>query len=106
MMEQLFLSGRIVDIIVALVVVEAMALALFHALTGRGLALRAVAANLAAGLLLMLALRAALVDAHWTWIAALLAAALLAHVADLGSRLAGRSGASTAGNRIARVHIP
>jgi hypothetical protein len=86
-MDHLFASGLVVDIMIALVLIEAAALAAFHAATGRGLSLRAVAANLTAGLMLMLALRAALVDADPTWIAAFLVAALLSHAADLAARL-------------------
>jgi hypothetical protein len=86
-MRDLFASGRVVDVILALVVVEAIALAGWRRLTGRGLALRALAANLLAGGFLLLAVRAALVGAEWIWVAASLLAALLAHLADLAARL-------------------
>lgn len=90
-MQDLFASGRIIDIIAVLVLVELAALAIHHYVTGRGLDPRAILANLAAGLSLMLAVRAALVGAEWTWIAGCLIAALIAHVADLASRLPGRT---------------
>ncbi|NVO16874.1 MAG: hypothetical protein HXX10_22850 [Rhodoplanes sp.] len=89
-MRDLFASGRIVDVILTLVVVEAIALAGYRRLTGRGLALRTLAANLLAGGFLLLAVRAALVGAEWIWVAASLLAALLAHVADLTARLTTR----------------
>lgn len=88
-MRDLFASGRVVDVILTLVVVEAVALEGWRRLTGRGLALRALIANLLAGGFLLLALRAALVGADWTWVAASLFAALLAHLADLATRLTG-----------------
>nr|WP_242477802.1 hypothetical protein [Rubrivivax gelatinosus] len=65
---------------------EAAVLAVFHARTGRGLAPRDFAANLCAGLALMLAVRAALAGAAWTWVAAGLAAAGVAHLLDLRRR--------------------
>lgn len=51
-----------------------------------GFARRALAANLAAGLALMVALRLALQDAAPVWIAACMAAAGLAHALDLRAR--------------------
>ena len=82
----LFSSGHIVDLILVLVVLEAVLLAGWHWRTGRGLAFRAFAATICSGAALMLALRAALVGAWWGWIALPLLAALLAHIADLRGR--------------------
>ncbi len=87
-MEWLFASGRIVDLILVLVAVEAVVLFLL-ARSGRisgGAA--GILANLAAGACLMLALRAALVGAWWGWTAVWLAAALAAHVEDMRRRRA------------------
>ncbi|MDX2264170.1 MAG: hypothetical protein NW215_04295 [Hyphomicrobiales bacterium] len=78
-MEELFESGRIIDIILGLVALEAAALA-FLPLRVR---LSEVWLNLVSGACLMLALRAALTQAGWEWIAMWLAAALVAHAADL-----------------------
>jgi hypothetical protein len=86
-MRDLFASGRIVDAILILVVVETVALAFYRRLTGRGIAVRALIANMLAGGFLLLAVRAALVGADWTWVGASLFAALLAHLADLATRL-------------------
>lgn len=77
-------SGRIVDLILALVVLEALGLAWW--LRGRGGVLP-LAPTLVAGACLLVALRAALAGAGWAWIAAALAGALAAHLADLGIRL-------------------
>lgn len=85
-MSELFDSGRIVDLIVALLIVEAALLLGWRRITGRGPAATDLLANLLAGLFLLLALRAALVHAGWGWIAVCLGAALVAHVADVARR--------------------
>ena len=88
-MESWISSGRIVPWILALVVVEAGALAWWRRRTGTGPALGPTLANLAAGSALLLAVGAALRDAPWTWVAGFLAAALLAHLVDLAARWEG-----------------
>lgn len=85
-MAEMFASGRIVDAVIALMLLEALLLAWLRARRGRGPAPADVLANLAAGLFLLLALRGALVGAAWPWLAASLAAALVAHLADLARR--------------------
>jgi hypothetical protein len=82
-----FASGRIVDLILAFIAVEAAMLAAWRARTGRGLALADIAANLLAGAFLLLAMRMALAGAAWFWIAACLLASLAAHVGDLRRRM-------------------
>jgi hypothetical protein len=86
-MAELFASGRIIDLILGLVVVEVMALALWRRRFGKGPALGGLAANLASGGFLLLAVRAALVNAAWQWVALALLGSLLAHLADLYGRL-------------------
>lgn len=81
-----FASGRIVDAILVFMAVEAALLVAYRVRTGRGIATADLLANLAAGATLLLALRAALVGGAWTWVAAALGAALVAHVADLSRR--------------------
>ena len=85
-MSAFFTSGQVVDLALALVVLEAFGLALYRHRTGRGPLPSHLAGFLIAGVLLMLALRAALVDAGWGWIAAYLVAALIAHIVDLRQR--------------------
>ena len=82
-MSELFASGRIVDIILALTAAEAVFLVLHHRITGRGPAPTAFLGTLLSGVGLMLALRGALAGASWEWIALWLLAALAAHVGDL-----------------------
>ena len=85
-MSELFATGRVVDLILALVLVEVILLVSFRRKTGRGLGLAEVAGSLLAGAFLLLALRGALVGAAWPWIAASLFAALVAHLVDLAGR--------------------
>jgi hypothetical protein len=85
-MTELFESGRIVDLILAFVALEAVALLVYAHGTARGIAPMGVLTNLAAGTCLLLALRCALVASPWGWTAAWLLAALFAHLADLGQR--------------------
>jgi hypothetical protein len=85
-MKELFAGGRIVELILALMVLEALVLGLHHRRTGRGIAPLDLVLNLAAGALLLLALRAALVDPDPLAPAPYLAVALLAHLADLARR--------------------
>jgi hypothetical protein len=91
-MAQWFASGRIVDLILGVALLEALlVMALWR---GKRWPL---ISNLLAGLCLMLALRGALVSAHWTLIAACLAAALPAHLCDLWDRFQSASGNPASG---------
>ncbi|HEY8565920.1 MAG TPA: hypothetical protein VIL65_10505 [Beijerinckiaceae bacterium] len=92
-MSDLFASGRIIDLILALVVLESLALMTLS--RRRGIAVLDVAAALAPGVALMLALRAALTDAWWGWVAAWLAASLVAHLFDLSRRWGPERGAGS-----------
>jgi len=85
-MSELFATGRIVDAVIALMLLEALLLAVLHARHGRGPAPADLLPNFAAGLFLLLALRGALAGSAWPWIAASLAAALAAHLADIARR--------------------
>jgi hypothetical protein len=82
-MAELFASGRLIDWILGLVVVEAIALTLLHRLTGKGVAPRDLVGLLLAGACLLVAVRLALTGAEWFWIGLWLGLALIAHLADL-----------------------
>lgn len=92
--EDLVTSGRIVDVMIALVVLEVLALTLYRRRTGAGVAELSLAANAAAGISLMLALRAGLTDAGWATVALCLLFALVFHAADIGQRWSPRAGAA------------
>ena len=85
-MGELFAGGRIVDLILAFMVLEALVLLVWRRRTGHGIAPLDLVASLLAGALLLLALRFALAGIAWPAIAACLAAALGAHVWDLARR--------------------
>lgn len=77
-------SGRIVDLILAMLALEAIGLAWWRRARG---GLLPFLPGLAAGACLLLALRAATTAAAWPWIAVALLGALVAHLLDLGVRL-------------------
>ena len=85
-MAELVASGRIVDLIIGLMVVEGLVLAIHHRRTGRGIGAVELAVSLLAGAFLLLSLRAALTGAAWPTIAMWLTGALVAHLADVARR--------------------
>ncbi|WP_036302544.1 hypothetical protein [Methylobacterium sp. 77] len=86
-MATLFASGRIIDLILCLVALEAAALVVWRLRRGGRLVLPPLLCNLGSGAALMLAIRAALTGADWITIAACLALSLMAHLAELRLRL-------------------
>jgi hypothetical protein len=82
-MSALFASGRIIDAVLVLTLLEVVALLAFRRVTGRGPRLSAFLLNVLSGLCLMLAVRAALVGAFWGIVSLWMLAALLLHLADL-----------------------
>jgi len=84
--EEFFRSGRVADLILALLALEFAGLALLRRATGRGPRPLALLPFLLAGACFALALRAALTGAGWAWVAAPLGAAFLAHLWDLARR--------------------
>ncbi|WP_088347915.1 MULTISPECIES: hypothetical protein [Rhodomicrobium] len=86
-MEQLFLSGRIVDLILALMLAEFAGLWIYTRRKGLGMEALGLVGYLLSGAFLLLALRVALTGGNWVWIAAFLLAAFAVHLADLRGRL-------------------
>lgn len=86
-MQSLLASGRVVDLILLFMLIEAAALLVYRRLTGRGLKPLDLAFMLLPGLFLLLALRAGLTGDAWPTVLAWLGAALLAHLADLLRRM-------------------
>ena len=85
-MSELFASGRVVDLVLLVLLLEASGLTLYHRRTGRGIALGDLAGTVLAGASLLLALRAALTGSAWPWIAGFLMLALVAHLFDVARR--------------------
>jgi hypothetical protein len=85
-MAELFASGRLIDFILIVVVLEAALLIFYRRYTGRGIAPADLLPNLCAGALLLLALRLTLAGSGWMMASGCLAAAGLAHVIDVTRR--------------------
>ncbi len=85
-MDEFFASGRVADLLLGLMVLEAALLGVYRHLTGRGPALAGLLANLGAGACLLLALRALLSGAGWLLAALWLVGALILHLGDLAAR--------------------
>jgi hypothetical protein len=85
-LRDLITSGRVVDVVLVVMAVEALALWLHHRRTGRGLPAAQIAVMMSAGVFLLLAMRAALTGGDWTMIAFCLTASFAVHLTDLASR--------------------
>jgi hypothetical protein len=85
-MSEFFSSGRVVDLILAVLLLEVVALTAWrrHGSIRTSLAKLVVAAL--PGVFLLLALRAALNGAGWMWMALWLFASFPAHIADIWRR--------------------
>ena len=85
-MTELFASGRVAELLLAVLALEAAGLWWWHRRKGGGVALGRALPFLLAGAAFALALRAALTGAGWGWTGLALAAAGAAHAWDLRSR--------------------
>ena len=82
-------NGWIVDLVMAITVLEALALLLYRKATGKGVAARQFLVNLLSGLSLMAALRLTIAGSGWAGVTACLLLSGLLHVADLWRRWEG-----------------
>jgi len=88
-MEQLFASGSIIDLILVIFAVEAAIVLVYLRRSGllrSGRGVGGLFANIAAGACLLLAVRAALTDTAWQWVALWIGLSLPFHLADLAAR--------------------
>jgi hypothetical protein len=76
-MDELFASGHAVDIVLAVLGIEAIWL------RRRGWAIRDIITTLGPAVLILLGTRAALTGASWIWVSLPLAASFPLHLADL-----------------------
>lgn len=86
MLAGLYASGRVADLLVAFVLLEAAALVWLHRRVGRSGVPLGLLVNLATGAALVMALGAALRGADWPVIGGWLLAGLAGHVVDVGLR--------------------
>ena len=85
-MIELPLSTHLIDVVIAGVFLEGVALAAYRAFTGRGVGIAELVTFLGAGLALLVAIRLALRGAPWLLGAGALSAALVLHVWHLVQR--------------------
>ncbi len=86
MLKALFAGGHAVDLVFGVIVVEFVVLTLRRAGRGERLSMTDRALAFAPGVCLLLALRASLTGAGFTWVALALAASFPFHIADLARR--------------------
>jgi len=84
--DALFEGGRVIDLILLLMALEAIVFAALYYMRGKGIAPARLLPNLLAGAFLMLALRAALTGAGTMVIGGWLALGLVGHLVDLVMR--------------------
>ncbi|WP_375412365.1 hypothetical protein [uncultured Bradyrhizobium sp.] len=88
-MAELFASGRLIDLILIVVVLETALLIFYRRYTGRGIPPADLLPNLCAGGFLLLALRVTLAGSGWMAAGGCLTAAGLAHLIDVHRRWRG-----------------
>jgi hypothetical protein len=86
MISSLFTSALIADIVIAVMVIEALVLVAGARIRSNGPRAMLIIVALLPGLFLALALRAALVQAQWVWLALALLGALVTHLIDMRLR--------------------
>ena len=77
---------RLITIVIGFTLIEGTVLWIYRRLTGKGVSSRDFTANWVSGLCLMLALRSAVVDAWWVWVAMWMLCSGIAHWGDLWTR--------------------
>ncbi len=85
-MSEFFASGRAIDLVLLVMLLEGLLLGALYHRRGVGVAPADLLPMLMAGACLLLALRAALTQAPWPWIAGWVTLALFAHLGDLHRR--------------------
>ena len=85
-MSDAFENGWVIDVALALVGLEVVILWMVFRRRAQGLRLPDLLGQTFAGVLLLLAVRCALTDAPWTWVAGFLAASFPAHLWELRRR--------------------
>ena len=90
----LFVGGKIADLVLAVMVIEAVVLVALSRRAQSVLSLSSIFSALLPGFFLVLALRAAFVHAQWFWIALALTGALVTHLIDMRLRFSSRAATS------------
>lgn len=82
-MESSLISGRLLDAILCLIVIEGIVIIVAHRYNTACPSPRTLIPNLVSGAALMLGIRLALSQAEWYWLTLCLSVSLLAHLTDL-----------------------
>ena len=90
MIQNLIESGRVADLVLVIMVLEALVISTVLARQGRMPTLLRHGAGLLAGVGLVLALRASLTNSPWSMIALFLTLAFLAHATEIAVMLLNR----------------
>jgi hypothetical protein len=85
-MDEFFAGGRSIELVLSLIVVEAIVLMVLWRMRLCPLPPLATLLILAPGTCLLVAARAALVGASWVWVSSLFLVALVIHLVDLRQR--------------------
>jgi hypothetical protein len=85
-MDELISSGHVVDLVLGVVLIEVLVFPRWSRRKGRVTSRTGLLLASLPGIFLLLALRGALTQAGWGWIALFLAASFPAHLADLWRR--------------------
>ncbi|MDJ0760660.1 MAG: hypothetical protein QNJ19_14790 [Woeseiaceae bacterium] len=85
-LSELILSGRIIDIVIGVLIVELLLVSILYRTQGKGIPPYPLLVNIGAGGSLALAIKAAVTDAGWQWIALWLVTSLVFHVLDISAR--------------------
>ena len=86
-----FLDGRIADVVLLVMVIEAFALSWYSVRRVGAPSIKSLIFALLPGAFLALALKVALTQLSWIWIAAALLCALATHCVDMRARFAARA---------------
>jgi hypothetical protein len=104
-MIQLFSSGAIFGVILALMILEACVLIPYYQRTGLGIAPLPLLYNLLAGGGLLLAIAAFILKAPWACTGFALGLALIGHVADLSHRWQGERSRASQRHSTAKIKL-
>jgi len=83
-MAELFASGRVFDLILIGMALEAFGLVAFYRIRGHGVRPARLLPNVLSGMCLLLAMRVGAGGAWWGWVSLSLLGALAFHLVDLG----------------------
>lgn len=85
-MLEFFSGPHVVDLVLGLMLLEGLALVLYHRKTGRGIPTGDLLVNFLAGFVLLVTVRLAVSGAAWWWIVLGITASLPVHLLDLWRR--------------------